>query len=400
MNRLYAIESTPTLTGAKADHRLALRASEIEAAAQALSTGRRRIVLERRRAEIHRRRGQGSPGPSRTFDRHRRRLPAGRRPPARARAQSVARQHRHDHYRSAGRLAQRDGPDRVVARSDPGDGRRPGGASRHPRFESGLHGAGGLQIPGEARQGRSLGFTRLHVDDTATHCHWNLPLAHPLESWGDARAYDGTVTVMQPLIAPLYEGRAVPEVLAAFIEAQSGKTAHDLVKDYWTRAHGGEVAGWTITDPTGQPFKSADSFWKHVLHDGWIAGTGAASGEAARREPPVRRGSPASMRRLRHRCRPSASSRIATPRRPPERRPRDHLQAGSHDLGRPLREQRLASGTAEAADEDHVGSRPRGSARGWPNRRACATATSSSCAIAATPRSCRSRSCRAIPTTR
>ena len=47
---------------------------------------------------------------------------------------------------------------------------------------------------------------------------------------------------MQPLIAPLYDGRTIIEVLAAFIDAQTGKSSHDLVKDYWTRAHGGKVA--------------------------------------------------------------------------------------------------------------------------------------------------------------
>ena len=99
----------------------------------------------------------------------------------------------------------------------------------------------------------------LYADETSIRCHWNLPEAHAFESWSDARAYDGTVTVMQPLIAPLYDGKTVCEVLALFIDAQAGKSAHDLVKDYWTRAYGGTVGGWTITDPTGAPFKSADS---------------------------------------------------------------------------------------------------------------------------------------------
>jgi molybdopterin-containing oxidoreductase family iron-sulfur binding subunit len=130
-----------------------------------------------------------------------------------------------------------------------------------------------------AKVGVSVSYS-LYVDETATHCHWNLPEAHALESWSDARAYDGTVTVMQPLIAPLYEGRTVQELLASFIDAQSGKSAHDLVKDYWTRAHAGLIAGWTITDPTGAPFKSSDSFWKHVLHDGFVPGTGGARSEA------------------------------------------------------------------------------------------------------------------------
>jgi len=63
----------------------------------------------------------------------------------------------------------------------------------------------------------------LHADETSVRCHWNLPEAHAFESWSDARAYDGTVTVMQPLIAPLYEGRTLQEVLATFIDAQTGK---------------------------------------------------------------------------------------------------------------------------------------------------------------------------------
>src|SRR4029077_21026054 len=111
------------------------------------------------------------------------------------------------------------------------------------------------------------------------------PEAHPLESWADARAFDGTVTIMQPLIAPLYDGRTAAEVLSAFIDTQSGRTAHELVKDYWTRAHAGQVGGWTITDPAGQPFKSADSFWKHVLHDGWVPGTADRGPLTDAREP-------------------------------------------------------------------------------------------------------------------
>ncbi len=48
----------------------------------------------------------------------------------------------------------------------------------------------------------------LYQDETAFHCDWNLPLAHPLEAWGDARSLDGTVTLIQPTIRPLYDGRS------------------------------------------------------------------------------------------------------------------------------------------------------------------------------------------------
>jgi len=129
----------------------------------------------------------------------------------------------------------------------------------------------------------------LYPDETAYNVQWNVPEAHALESWSDARAFDGTVTVMQPLIAPLYDGRTVQELLAVFIDAQTGKNAHDLIKDYWTRANAGSVGGWKVTDPTGQPFKTPESMWKHVLHDGFVTGTaaaGAASGGAAAATPP------------------------------------------------------------------------------------------------------------------
>ena len=97
-----------------------------------------------------------------------------------------------------------------------------------------------------------------------------MPEAHPLESWGDARAYDGTVTLMQPLIAPLYEGRSAHEVLGVFTP-QPDRRGSQIVKDYWTRAFGG-ASGWTIRGADGQPFKDADTFWRRALHDGFIAG--------------------------------------------------------------------------------------------------------------------------------
>jgi hypothetical protein len=53
-------------------------------------------------------------------------------------------------------------------------------------------------------------------DETAQLCQWHIPMSHPLEMWGDARAYDGTVSIIQPLIAPLYQSRSIYEILAAF----------------------------------------------------------------------------------------------------------------------------------------------------------------------------------------
>ena len=57
-----------------------------------------------------------------------------------------------------------------------------------------------------------------HEDETSEVCQWNIPLAHTYEHWSDAPAYDGTVSIIQPLIAPLYGGKSAHELLSAFTE--------------------------------------------------------------------------------------------------------------------------------------------------------------------------------------
>ncbi|MGH9801720.1 MAG: 4Fe-4S dicluster domain-containing protein, partial [Blastocatellia bacterium] len=98
----------------------------------------------------------------------------------------------------------------------------------------------------------------LYNDETSVQCQWHLAEAHYLESWGDARAFDGTVSIVQPLIQPLYQGRSPLELLAVIAGIQ-GKTALDLVKDYWK------------TQP--QMAANPDQTWKQALHDGVVAGT-------------------------------------------------------------------------------------------------------------------------------
>ena len=121
----------------------------------------------------------------------------------------------------------------------------------------------------------------LYYDETAAACQWHVPEAHYLESWGDARSFDGTVTFTQPLIAPLYGGRQAIEMLAV-LNGEAGQSPMDLVKAYWTKAFDGQTrASWTMANSKGQAFASADALWRNALHDGFLAGTGVLSASAA-----------------------------------------------------------------------------------------------------------------------
>jgi Fe-S-cluster-containing dehydrogenase component/anaerobic selenocysteine-containing dehydrogenase len=77
----------------------------------------------------------------------------------------------------------------------------------------------------------------LHVDETATLSDWHLPLLHPMESWGDARALDGTVTLIQPTIRPLYDGRSPIEILSMMLDPQP-MNAYDSLRAFWRTSSG------------------------------------------------------------------------------------------------------------------------------------------------------------------
>ncbi len=76
----------------------------------------------------------------------------------------------------------------------------------------------------------------LYQDETSALCHWHIPEAHFLESWSDSRAYDGTVTILQPLIAPLYGGKTAHEMLAS-LTSQPDQSSYEIVRGYWQQHH-------------------------------------------------------------------------------------------------------------------------------------------------------------------
>src|SRR6202166_4372839 len=96
----------------------------------------------------------------------------------------------------------------------------------------------------------------LYPDETAEYCHWHIPATHELESGGDARAFDGTASLVQPLIEPLYGGKSLLEVMAILL-GRGETSGYELVRATWN----GKLAG---------DFEPA---WRKALHDGVIPGT-------------------------------------------------------------------------------------------------------------------------------
>jgi molybdopterin-containing oxidoreductase family iron-sulfur binding subunit len=106
--------------------------------------------------------------------------------------------------------------------------------------------------------------TRIHLslyeDETAELCHWHIPEAHFLEAWGDARAYDGTISIIQPLVSPLYDGKSAYEILAV-LGGQAGTTGHEIVRSYWQRQ---------------KPGADIEPFWQASLNNGVIVNSALA----------------------------------------------------------------------------------------------------------------------------
>jgi MoCo/4Fe-4S cofactor protein with predicted Tat translocation signal len=85
----------------------------------------------------------------------------------------------------------------------------------------------------------------LYQDETAEYCQWHIPAAHELESWGDARAFDGTVSLMQPLVEPLYGGKTALEVLA-LLNGRADATSYELVQQFWNGRIAAPAAGTAL----------------------------------------------------------------------------------------------------------------------------------------------------------
>jgi MoCo/4Fe-4S cofactor protein with predicted Tat translocation signal len=277
MSRLYAVESAPTPTGATADHRLALRPSEVEAFARALA---RTLGVE-----------DGSAA-----------APAAAYAPWVAAVAADLKQHAgacvvvpgeyqapavhalaHAMNRALGNVG------RTVVYTDPVESSPVDQMASLRELTADMQAGrvellvilGGNPVYGapadipfaEALQKVPLRIRLgLYEDETSALCQWHVPEAHALESWGDTRAFDGTISLVQPLIAPLYGGRSAHELLAVLIEG-TARPGYEILREHWrSRLASGDF----------------EREWRAALHDGVVAGTALPP-----RVPALRLGLPA-----------------------------------------------------------------------------------------------------------
>ena len=259
MNRLYAVESMPTTTGFKAEHRLKVKASQVEAVAVAISgggtpapnwTAEQQAFIAAVAADLkaHAGRCVVIPGEQQSANVHLAAI---------ALNQALGNVGKTVVYTETVQplpSIQLEDMKSLVADMNAGKVQWLLILDANPVYNApaDLNFAAALEkVPKSAVLGS-------HVDETAQIAHWHINSAHYLESWSDARAYDGTLSVIQPMIAPLYAGKSAHEVMQTLLDDPT-RSAFDTVQANWQQLLAGK----------GQ-FEDA---WRKVLHDGFAADT-------------------------------------------------------------------------------------------------------------------------------
>jgi len=256
MNRMYVVETMPSVTGFKADHRIALKPSEVDAFANALAGGNG---------------------------------PALSNPDAQKFLTGVL----DDLKKSGGRCVVIAGPQSSSACHAAAHALNAslGAAGKTVVYTQPLvpmpteQGAELVSLVADMKAGKvqwlvmlnvnplynapvdldfAAGFNTVpnpvhlgsHVDETGFYSNWHINGAHYLESWTDARAADGTISIVQPMIAPLYNGKSAHDILQTLLDPS--RSAYDaVVANAKTYIQGGDFA----------------TAWTKALHDGWVEGT-------------------------------------------------------------------------------------------------------------------------------
>jgi len=268
LNRLYAVESTPTTTGMKAEHRLGLRASEIPAFAAALAaavgaggeassyawTDEQQKFLATLAKDLKAHAGRSAVIPGLYQD-----------PSVAALAASI-----NAALGNVGKTVTMSGEpvnplpsDQIaefkslVADMNAGKVEWLVILNANPVYDApaDLEFLAALKsaFPTATSSDKVVAHLGSHYDETGIEAHWHIPASHFLEHWSDVRAYDGTVSIVQPLIDPLYGGKSAHDVFQALLN-EPMLSAYDAVRETWkSRFRGDFEAGW-----------------RKALHQGWI----------------------------------------------------------------------------------------------------------------------------------
>ncbi|MEO7143026.1 MAG: TAT-variant-translocated molybdopterin oxidoreductase, partial [Bryobacteraceae bacterium] len=262
MNRMYAAEGTPSVTGAMADHRLRMKTAEVEPFAFALAAALGVSGVS----------GGAAPATAAKF------IPAivkdlqahkgscivvaGDHQPASVHALA------HAMNQALGNVG------KTVFYTDPVEAEPVDSIESLRDLTAALNAGqvdtmiviGGnpvydapadLNFAGALKKAQTRLRLGLYEDETSAFCQWHAPMAHYLESWSDTRAFDGTITIQQPLIAPIYGGKNAHDLFSALV-GNADVSDHDSVKGYWR---------------TQRPGADFEAFWETSLHNGVVAGT-------------------------------------------------------------------------------------------------------------------------------
>jgi MoCo/4Fe-4S cofactor protein with predicted Tat translocation signal len=313
INRMYMVETTLSITGAKADHRMAVKPSQMPAIAQAIAAalgvgganpegiteemrrwiepmardllanqGRSLVTVGKNQPPIvhalaHAMNGAlGSVGTTVTYT---------------------------DPLHANPEMLQVDGLRQLISEIDAGAVRMLVILGGNPVFNT----------PADLKLNRERmdkipyrAHLSQYVDETSELCHWHISEKHFLETWSDSRAYDGTVTLTQPLIQPLYNSRSIHEVVQLFLRENFERNDLDIIKDFWQAQGFANAARATAAQPTGggatttpqtqqnqaqqnqnqaqtqtqatQTTGGNQNFedqWRRVVHDGFVANSAA-----------------------------------------------------------------------------------------------------------------------------
>jgi MoCo/4Fe-4S cofactor protein with predicted Tat translocation signal len=264
LNRLYAVESTPTTTGMKAEHRLGLRASEVPAFAAALAaalgvegasapaygwTPEQQKYLAALAKDLKATAGKSAVIPGLYQDASVTALAAAINNALGNVGKTVSVSTEPLNPLPSDQIADFKA---LVADLSVGKVEWLVILNANPIYSS----PADLNFASAFNKAKVVAHLGMHADETGQVAHWHIPAAHALEFWSDARAYDGTVSIVQPLIEPLYGGHTAHEVFQALLnEPLLG--SYDAVRETWKTAIKGDF----------------ETGWRKTLHAGWIPDT-------------------------------------------------------------------------------------------------------------------------------